>query len=156
MELKQHLFSCALLFLSSLYAYPVFADKLKASEKMLFQNYMNFCICKSWMIVFTAVYVFLDTWKEKILYRCNVEIVVNESSYLDFFYLYLEYSKVFLELVFTGMEVFPHYGSSSRQGTFLSLTQGWQKRQSSWHLILSVLCSLNNLDIFDSSVIVFW
>lgn len=44
---KQHLFSCALLFLSSIHAHTVFADTLKTTVKMLFQDYMNFCICKS-------------------------------------------------------------------------------------------------------------
>lgn len=44
---KQHLFSYALLFLSSILAHIVFADTLKTSVKMLFQDYMNFCICKS-------------------------------------------------------------------------------------------------------------
>lgn len=44
---KQHLFSYALLFLSSIHAHIVFADTLKTSVKMLFQDYMNFCICKS-------------------------------------------------------------------------------------------------------------
>lgn len=42
----KHLFSCALLFLSSIHAHTVFADTLKTSVKMLFQDYMNFCICK--------------------------------------------------------------------------------------------------------------
>lgn len=89
-EAENNIFSLVLFYFCHQYMHILtasFADKLKTSGIMLFQNDMNFCICTSWMIVLTAVYVFLETWKERIHYRYNVEIVVNESSYLDFLFV---------------------------------------------------------------------